>query len=830
MGWRQLWRDLRAGQLRLLMLSIALAVAALSAVGFLADRLQTGLWRDAAQLLGGDVVVVSDKPTPGLFQAQAQQQGLRTNTSLSFPTMARAPAELGGASRLVALKAVEAGYPLRGQLQVQRLAQAAQAPVPPPGQVWLDAALLDALQLEVGQSLWLGERSLRITGVIEREPDRGAGFMNFAPRVLLNAADLPATGLVQPASRITWRMAVAGPAPAAAAYAAWARAQADQGTWRGVQIESLESGRPEMRQTLDRASQFLNLVALLAALLCAVAVALAARSFAERQLDACALLRVLGQSQGTLTRAYATEFLGAGLLAGVFGVFAGYAVHAGLVSLLQGLIDTQLPAASLRPGLVGLGLGLALLVAFGLPPVLQLAQVPALRVLRRELGGVQWRSGLVLLMGLAGAALVLLVVSRDVRLGLLTVGGFALALLLFAGLAALGLWALRRASLGTRGPRWWLLATRQVAARPMASVVQVSALSVGLLALVLLVLLRTDLVASWRQASPKDAPDRFVINVQPDQAKDFLAYLLAAGVRSPDWFPMVRGRLVAVNGREVRMSDYSGERARRLVDREFNLSYTAQRPAHNPVVAGVWRDGEAGAASVEEGIAQTLGLKLGDVLRFDMGGIAHEARITSLRKVDWASMRANFFVLFPEADLPELPTTWLAAFRTPEQERGFERQMLQRFPNVTSVDMRSSLAQVQRVLDQVTRAIEYLFAFTLAAGVLVLVAAVGAGRQARERDYAIMRALGAGRALLAQMQRAELLGLGWLAGAMASTVALALGWALTRYVLEFAWTPPIWVPLAGGVAGAVLAWAAGSLSLAGVLRQPVAHTLRRSAE
>jgi putative ABC transport system permease protein len=213
-----------------------------------------------------------------------------------------------------------------------------------------------------------------------------------------------------------------------------------------------------------------------------------------------------------------------------------------------------------------------------------------------------------------------------------------------------------------------------------------------------------------------------------------------------------------------------------------------------------------------------------------MGGIAHEARITSLRKVDWASMRANFFVLFPEADLPELPTTWLAAFRTPEQERGFERQMLQRFPNVTSVDMRSSLAQVQRVLDQVTRAIEYLFAFTLAAGVLVLVAAVGAGRQARERDYAIMRALGAGRALLAQMQRAELLGLGWLAGAMASTVALALGWALTRYVLEFAWTPPIWVPLAGGVAGAVLAWAAGSLSLAGVLRQPVAHTLRRSAE
>ena len=829
LGWRQLWRDLRAGELRLLMASVALAVAALAAVGFLADRLQNGLWRDARQLLGGDAVVVSDKPTPEVLQQEAVRRGLVTNTNILFPTMARVPIP-DGASRLVALKAVVPGYPLRGQLQVRRQLEAAQDAIPARGQVWVDAAVLDALDVAPGQSLALGERELRITGVIEHESDRGAGFMNFAPRVMLNAEDLASTALVQPASRVTWRMAVAGPPEVASRYAAWAKAQAESANLRGVQVESLESGRPEMRQTLDRASQFLNLVALLAALLCAVAVALAARSYAERQLDACALLRVLGQSQRTLTLAYATEFLGAGLLASAVGVLVGYGVHAALVGLLQGLIDTQLPPASAWPGAVSLGLGMTLLVAFGLPPVLQLAQVPALRVLRRELGGLQWRSALVLLMGLAGTALVLVAVSRDLRLGLITVGGFALALLLFAGLAALGLWVLRRASLGTRGPRWWLLATRQVAARPMASVVQVSALSVGLLALVLLVLLRTDLVASWRQASPKDAPDRFVINVQPEQAKDFLAYLQGAGVRSPDWYPMLRGRLVAVNGREVRVNDYASERARRLVDREFNLSYSADLPAHNPLVAGAWQPGERDGVSVEQGIAETLGLKLGDVLRFDMGGVNHESRITSLRKVDWASMRANFFVLFPQAEMPDLPTTWLAAFRTPEGNASFERAMLQQFPNVTSVDMRSSLAQVQRVLDQVTRAVEYLFAFTLAAGVLVLVAAVGAGRQARERDYAIMRALGAGRALLAQMQRAELLGLGLLAGAMASAVALALGWALTRYVLEFAWTPSAWVPLAGGLAGALLAWAAGSLSLAGVLRQPVVQTLRRSVE
>ncbi len=826
---RQLWRDLRAGELRLLMLSVALAVTALTAVGFLADRMQTALWRDARQLLGGDAVVVSDKPTSELLVQEAVRRGLVTNTQVGFPTMARVPVA-DGESRLVALKAVAPGYPLRGTLEVRRQAEAAQDSIPARGQVWVDQALLDALDMTPGQLLGLGERELRITGVIEREPDRGAGFMNFAPRVMINQADLASTALVQPASRITWRMAVAGPDALGSRYADWVRQQAESANLRGVQVESLDSGRPEMRQTLDRASQFLNLVALLAALLCAVAVALAARSFAERQLDACALLRVLGQSQRTLTLSFATEFLGAGLLASLVGVGAGYAVHFGFVSLLQGLVDTQLPAASLQPALLGMAVGLTLLVAFGLPPVLQLARVPALRVLRRDLGALQLRSGLVLAMGLTGFGLTLLMVSRDLKLGLITVGGFALALLLFAGLAALALWALRRLVPGEQAPRWLRLATRQVAARPLFAVVQVSSLSVGLLALALLVLLRTDLVASWRQATPQDAPDRFVLNVQPDQAKDFLSHLQGAGVRSPDWFPMVRGRLVAVNDREVRPADYAGERARRLVDREFNLSYTDQLPAHNPVLAGRWVAGEQDGVSVEQGIAETLGLQLGDRLRFDMGGVVHEARITSLRKVDWSSMRANFFMLFPLAEMPDLPTTWLAAFRTPEGDRQFERRLVQQFPNVTSVDMRASLAQVQRVLDQVIQAVEFLFAFTLAAGVMVLLAAIGAGRQAREREYAIMRALGAGRQLLAQVQRTELLGVGFLSGFMASAMALVVGWALARYAFDFAWTPLWWAPLAGGLAGAALAWGAGTVSLAGVLRQPVVQTLRQATE
>ncbi|PUE52187.1 ABC transporter permease [Limnohabitans parvus] len=828
LGGRNLWRDLRAGELRLLMISVSLAVAALTAVGFLADRMQTGLWRDARQLLGGDAVVVSDQNTPPNFVQQARQMGLQTNTNITFPTMARAMSEQGGASRLVALKAVEPGYPLRGQLQVSP--QPAAASIPPSGQVWVDPALLDNLKLQAGQMLGLGDRSFRITATIEREPDRGAGFMTFAPRVMINAADLPSTGLVQPASRVTWRMAVAGDTAAAERFVQWAKPEVEQSHVRGVQIESLDSGRPEMRQTLDRAAQFLNLVALLAALLCAVAVALAARSFAERQLDACALLRVLGQSQRTLTLSYGLEFLGAGLLASAVGVAVGYGVHLGFVLLLAGLIDAQLPPATLQPALMGLGMGLTLLVAFGLPPVLQLAKVPPLRVIRRDLGGLQVRSGLVLAMGLVGFALTLLMVSRNLTLGLITVGGFAVALLVFAGLAAAALWLLRRTVPGEQAPGWLRLATRQVAARPVFAVVQVSALSVGLLALALLVLLRTDLIASWRQATPANAPDRFVINVQPEQATDFLASLNKAGVQSPDWFPMIRGRLVAINGREVGPTDFEADRAKRLIDREINLSHSATLPAHNPLTAGRWVPEEADGVSVEQGIADTLGLKLGDQLRFDIAGQPREARITSLRKVDWTSMRANFFMMFPVSQMPDLPMTYMAAFRSPQSAAGFDNALVNQFPNITSVDMRSTLAQVQRVMDQVIRAVEYLFAFTLAAGLMVLLAAVGASRQAREREYAIMRALGAGRALLAQVQRTELLGLGWLAGFMASSMALAVGWALARYAFEFAWQPPLWAPLAGGALGALLAWAAGSLSLSGVLRQPVMQTLRQAAE
>ena len=832
LGWRTLLRDLRAGELRLLMVAVTLAVAALTSVGFFADRLQGGLQRDALQLLGGDVVVASDNPTPQAFVDKAQALGLQTAGTMGFPTMGRASDAQGGASKLVALKSVAAGYPLRGTLKVADApgaAEQATRDIPAPGEVWVDAPLLDALGLAMGDQLLLGDAQLRIARIIVIEPDRGAGFMSFAPRVMLNAADVPATGLVQPASRITYRFAVAGQPAAVKAFSEWAAEEVKKPDVRAVRVESLESGRPEMRQTLDRAQKFLSLVALLAALLSAVAVALAARGFAADHLDASAMLRVLGQSQRTIAGAYTTEFALIGIFASALGVAVGYLVHNVFVLLLSGLVESALPAPSLWPVAFGLGMGLTLLFAFGLPPVLQLAQVPPLRVIRRDVGGLKPASLAVLCVGVAGFAALLLAVSSDLKLGLIAVGGFAGAVALFAGLSWVAVKLLRKSVNETTAPRWLVLATRQISARPAYAVVQVSSLAVGLLALVLLVLLRTDLISSWRQATPPDAPNRFVINVMPEQADDFQKNLQTNGVSRYDWYPMIRGRLLAVNGQPVGPDNYTEDRAKRLVDREFNLSTAVQQPPHNQIVAGRWTENEAGAASVEEGIAETLGLKLGDRLLFDIGGVQNEARITSLRKVDWGSMRANFFVMYPVQQLEGVAITYLAAYRAPEVQ-GFDNALVRQFPNITNVDMASTINQVQRVLDQVIRAVEFLFAFTLAAGLVVLFAAVTATREERAREFAIMRAVGARASLLRQVQRAELMGVGLLAGFLASAVAVGVGWGLARYVFDFAWTASPWVPLGGALAGAVLALMAGWWGLREVLRRPVVETLRRAAE
>ncbi len=835
LAWWQMLRDFRAGELRLLVLAVLLAVAALTSVGFFANRLNQGLARDARQMLGGDVVVSSDQSTPASFEKHAREMGFRVARTVSFPSMARATPEQGGLTKLVSVKAVSLAYPLRGQIKLMHKLGGpwhAAAGSPQRGQVWIDPNLLDGLGLQVGDTMLLGDASLRIAALIAQEPDRGLGFMSFSPRVMLSELDLEATGLIQPASRVTYRLALAtakeSDEVARLAYNVWAQDQIKATGVRGVRVESLESGSPEMRQVLDRATKFLNLVALLAALMAAVAVVISARDFANRRLDDCAMLRVLGQSQQRIAWQYMIEFGVVGTLASAGGVVLGFAVHHVFVWLLAGFFQLTLPGASFGPALFGLGLGLTLLTGFGLPPVLQLARVPPLRVIRRDLGRPKPASVGILIASALGFFALLLAVSSDLKLGLMAVGGFAGSGFAFAAISWVIIQLLRHWVAKTNAPKWVVLATRQVAARPALAMLQVSALSVGLMALCLLVLLRTDLLSSWRQATPPHAYNRFVLNITPDQSEAFQAQLKQAQISNFDWYPMFRGRLVAINNQAVSPDQFADERTQRLVEREFNLSHTATLPEHNTLSAGRWMADEADALSVEQGLADRLKLKLGDRLRFDVAGQTIEGRMTSKRQLNWGSMHANFFVMVPQARMNDLPITYMAAFRAPTNT-GFDGALNREFPNITLIDASATLVQVQQVLNQVIRAVELLFVFTLATGLVVLFASISATRESRVHEFSVMRALGASTKLLTQMQCTELIGLGALAGLLASSSAMGLSALLAKYVFQFSWSPGLLTPVWGVLVGALLALLAGWSSLRQVLRRPVLETLRSCA-
>src|SRR5476649_1984373 len=559
-------RDWRAGQLRFLLVALIVAVAALSAVGFFVDRLRSGLNRDAHQLLGADLVISADQPVNAAWRAEAQKRGFTLADTVTFPSMAQAGEGEQSQSQLASIKAVSPGYPLRGQLKITTdVAQAADAVgqsanrAPAPGTVWVDAGILSSLNAKLGDNLKLGDKNFTVTQLIAAEPDRGASFLNFAPRVMLPLGDLAATALVQDGSRVSYRLLLSAPQNKAAdiaAYQSWLEAQIKQQAIKGVRIESLESGSPQMQSTLDRADRFLSLVGLLSAMLAAVAVAMAARRFMQRHLDACAMLRCLGLTQNEVTLMYLIEFLMVGLAGSLMGVAVGFGGHYVLLEVLGKLVSASLPAPTIYPALQGVATGMLLLAAFALPPILQLRKVPHNRVIRREQDPPQVTALATYGLGLAGFVALLLWQAGDVQLALYTALGFLGAFAVFglagwAGLAALK--PLRRAI----DHQSWRFAVTSLQRRPGATVVQVVSLALGLMALLVLTVVRGDLMTAWRNATPPDAPNRFIINIQPEQRADIAVRLAHAGVLEAPQYPMIRGRLTAVNGAPVTEKTYT---------------------------------------------------------------------------------------------------------------------------------------------------------------------------------------------------------------------------------------------------------------------------------
>jgi putative ABC transport system permease protein len=822
---RLLARDWRAGELRVLVIGLVIAVSSLTTVAFFADRVRLALSLEASQLLGADLMVISDRPLDEALINEAHRRGLRTVETVRFPSMTLHE----GQSQLTEIKAVGPGYPLKGRLTIddgQRVLEKPLDSVPVRGTVWVDERLLARLRLHIGDSIALGIRSFRVAARLTEEPETTVGFLNLGPRLILNLADLRSTGLIQVGSRVTYRLGLAGPGPAIREFRTLAEARAGP----GQRVEDVRDARPEIRSALERAEKFLGLSALLSVILAAVAVALAARRYLKRHLDGCAIMRCLGASQPLILRLHVQQFAALGLAASVLGCALGFAGQALLSAMLKPLVGVELPLPGWVPVVQGFVAGFVLLLGFAIPPLVALRKVPPLRVLRRDLGLPDTAGMAGYLLGLAALAGLILWEAQDPKVGAYVLGG---VLATMAG-CVIVTWGLLRAFgwTGNRAGFAWRFGLANLRRRPLATITQVVALGVGIMALVLLTLVRGDLLASWKKSLPPDAPNRFLVNIQPDQLEPLRAFFRDHALQPPELFPMIRGRLVNLNGRPLSSADFVDDRAKRLVDREFNLSWAAHMQPDNVIVAGRWwTDAGRGKPlfSVEEGIAKTLGIKLGDRLTYEIAGSRLEGEVASLRKVAWDSFRVNFFVVAPPGVLEAFPLSYVTSFHLAPDHSALMDQLVGRFPNFLVIDVAAVLTQVQRVMDQVVQAVEFVFLFGLLAGLVVLFAAIGSTHDERVFDAAILRTVGATGRQMLSAQAAEFAAIGALAGLLAAIGASLLGWVLATRVLTVPYevSPWVWVVgLAGGTAGVLLAGLAGTRR---VLRTPPMQIFREIA-
>ena len=799
---RGLQQDLRSKELKWLLVALIISVSAMTSVSFLADRMHRAFEFDARQLLASDLLIATDQPIPKPLIDQAQSLQLQIAQTVVFPSMASA----GSYSKLAALKAVSPEYPLRGALQIEQAYLPASSSGLASGFVYVEPALLTNLHAKVGDFVRLGDRQFVIAGVLARELDRGAGFMNFAPRVMMSLDDLKSTGLIGLGSRVTYRLLLAGPDAQVKAYQQWVSAYIETENLRGFRIETLENAQPTMRKTLERAEQFLSLIALLTAMIAAVAIALSARRYMVGQADACAALKCFGATRSAILQKQLKTLLSLGIFAAIVGSALGYIVQELLTGLLSNLMIGNLPSISIAPVLWSVMFTWVLLFAFAGPPLFGLANISPMRLMRKEFELATLATVWVAILALVTCAVLIWIAARDWKLALWVGLSFAGAVFIFSGTARLILWLLTKIQTQSFVARFTITAMGR---RAGFAVMQITALGIAIMAILMILLLRQDLLSTWQGNMPADAPNRFMINIQGDQKAGITQALESGGVSKPEFYPMVRGRLIEINGREISPADYSEENARRLVDREFNLSYTEQLPLGNRVVSGEWITGARPQISMETGIAKTLKLKLGDLMTFEVAGEKISAPITSLRKLDWGSMRVNFFVIMPPAQLSSLPQSWITSYYQSPNKADLDFDLSQAYPNLTLVDVSASLRQIQDVLNKLSAALGLLFVFTIIAAILVLIAAIAATQDERFRNAALLKAMGASRAVLSQIARMELLLIGLAAGLLAGITAGIAAWALGRYVMDIEFNAFAQSIFMGVIFGVVASLAAG---------------------
>lgn len=824
LAWRQTWRDLAAGEIRLMLMALVLAILGVTAVGLITDRAELGLQQEANRLLGGDAGLRADTPINPEVAASAKKFKLDIAETAGFPSMVQA----GESVNLADIRAIDKRYPLRGEFQIRRAGKTTVEKVqggPEAGTVWLSEDAARKLKVTTGQKIGVGDASLVYAATMIQEPDAALDYFNVAPRVSIALDDLSKTGLVQNGSRIQYRLVVSGNAPDVKKFLVQAR----KNLQRGQRLETSDDARPEVRSALDRAGRFLGLAALVSLILAAVAVALAARRHSARHLDGSAVMRCLGASQSTIAGLQLGELFFLGLVGSSIGIALAWLLQMAVGTWLSDAMGVVLPQPGMQPVLAGFAIGFTVLVAFAVPPVLALRKVPALRVLRRDVPLTEPSAWVVGLLGLAGLGGLLWWKADSATLATIILGGIGITALVLAGIGWLLLRWLKKVRQTLRGP--WRYGLANLSRHEGMTLAQVSALGLGLMALLLLTFVRTDLLSRWEQTMPADAPNRFVINVQEDQLDGVEKFINREGLKNVQLFPMVRARLQEVNGKKVTGADYEAEgmRAQRLAEREFNLSSVTAFGEDNKLVAGkYWSANHAGdlEMSVEEDFAKTLSWKLGDVVRFDIAGQALTAKITSLRKVEWESFKPNFFVVISPGGLKNYSASYISAMHVPEDKTSVMDNLVREYPNLSVIDVGAVLKQVRGTIDQVSRVVESVFYFSLLAGLLVLLAAVQASQDDRMREAGVMRVLGASKTQLRLAQATEFSSLGLLSGLVASISASVIASLISEQVFNLPWTFNFPLIAYGVFGGCVLALAAGLWATRKVTQVPPMETLR----
>jgi len=820
---RTLAREWRSGELGVLLLALTVAVAALTGVGFLVGRISAAVALQASSVLAADIRLSSPRPLSDDYFAEAARRGLASSRSTSLLSVVFN----GDASELTNVTAVTAGYPLRGRLLVAAEPFAPGTPaagIPAPGEVWPASKLLAAVGGRVGSQLTIGAATFRVTRVLISRPDQGGTFAELAPSLIMNAADLGSTRLIQPGSRVSYHGLFAGERAAIEDFKGWLSDHKSP----GERLRDITDASPQVRNAVDRSGRFLSLASLVSVLLCAIAVAMAARRYVNRHLDTVALLKTLGATRAFTLSVAVLQLLVLALIAALLGSALGFLAQEWLLRTIRGLLAvTELPAPSAAPLALGFMTAIAVLAGFALPPLIQLGRVPALRVLRRDVGPPP---PLVLLaFGPAVAVVAFLIywVVRDARLSLYLGAGLAvfLAVLALAGTALVLLAGRLRGRVGVA----WRFGVANLSRRRAESVVQLVAFGTGIMVLLLLGIIRDDLNSDWRRTLPPDLPNYFFINIPPGERDAFIRFVEAQGARTTRVLPMIRGRLTAINGRAVEEGHRGGRDEEGFATREQNLTWTTDLGADNRLVAGRWwtqEDVGKPLVSLATEFQEALGVTLGDRLTFDIGGETIEATVASIRKVKWDSFRPNFFIVFAPGVLDRIAGTYMtSAYFTPGTARTLAA-LAHRFPSVSIFDIDELLTEVRAVLDKAAIAVQSVFVFTLFAGLTVLLAAVQSSRDERRYESAMLRTLGASRGTVVQGVLAEFVTLGCLSGFIAAAGASLAAYFLTTRWLELRYAFDLTPWGVGIVGGALLVAAGGWLATRSVVNQPPLTTLR----